>query len=45
MPKEEKWKCLNPKCGKLFEPYVVEEQYGRKVYSTICKKCRKELEK
>ncbi len=42
---EELWKCLNPKCGKMFKPYIVDEQYEAPNWSRICKKCRKELEK
>jgi len=42
---EEKWRCLNPRCGKMFKPYVVDEQYGAPNWSTICKECRKELKK
>ena len=43
--KEEKWICLNPRCGKEFTPYIVDNVHGRPIYSTICKKCRKELDK
>jgi len=42
---EEKWRCLHPRCGKMFKPYVVDEQYGAPNWSTICKECRKELKK
>jgi len=43
--KEEKWICLNPQCGKEFTPYIVDNVYDSPTYSTICKKCRKELDK
>lgn len=43
--KEEKWICLNPQCGKEFTPHIVDNVYDNSTYSTICKKCRKELDK